>query len=109
MLTVGASSTCAPLRRASTPMRLPDLVHELGVPRRAERGAARERSPTAVPTTVRRARRSGPSVTFSGGTPRRGTPRSVPEVDAGDHRRLLVEGQLADELIDPGVHGGILA
>ena len=58
MLTVGASSTCACLRRASSPSRCPTSCDELGVPRRAERGAARERSPTAGPTTARRARRS---------------------------------------------------
>ena len=33
----------------------------------------------------------GPSVTFSGGMPSRSTPRSVPQVDARDQRRLLVE------------------
>ena len=82
MLTVGASNACACLRRASTPSRLPDLVHEVDVPGRAERGAAREvRRRSTRPLLAARAART------VGDLQRRDAEalhaRSVPEVDAG--------------------------
>ena len=87
---------------------LSDDVHELGVPRRAERGAARERCRRASRPAF--AARAGGSVgDLQRGHTEARYARGVPEVHTGGHRRLLVEGQVADERIDPGVHGGILA
>ncbi len=95
MLTVGASSTCARLRRVSLPIRLPTSSTSVGIPRRAERGATRERGgPTARPPLAARADR--PVGHLQGGDPQALDRGGVPHVDAGDHRRLLVDGEFAE-------------
>ena len=84
---------------------LADGAYEARVPRRAERGAARERRRRAArPPLAAPARAVGDLERGDSEARDRGR---VPEVDAGDHRRLLVDGELADELIDACVHGGI--
>ena len=69
---------------------LADGAHELGIPRGAERGAARERRRRATrPALAARAGRPVGHLERRDAEPRhRGR---VPEVDPGDHHGLLVE------------------
>src|SRR5204863_5488547 len=84
-----------------------DGAHELGVPRRAECRAARERRRRAArPPLAARAGRTVGDLERGDAEARDGG--GVPEVDTGDHCRLLVDRELADELIEACVHGGIL-
>ena len=75
----------------------PDLFDELRIPRRAERGAAREggRRPP-----VHRSPRApiGPSVTFSGGMPSRSTAAVCHRSTPATMRRLLVDGELGEHV-----------
>ena len=80
-----------------SPMRCADLLDEVGIPRRAERGAARERRRRPPgPALAARADRAVGDLQRRDAEPLdRG---GVPQVDAGDHRRLLVDRQLAEQL-----------
>ena len=79
---------------------LADLFDEVRVPRGAERGAARERGRlTARPPLAARADR--PVGDLQGRDPEALDRGGVPQVHARDHRRLLVDRQFAEKVIDP--------
>src|SRR5882757_9220331 len=85
MFTVGASNACACLRRASTPRRLPTSCTSSGfhvAPSAVPHGKFAEGRPDHCSPRAP----LGPSVTFSGGTPKRSTPgpchRSTPATSA---------------------------